>query len=413
MQGAASARAEETDTDENEGNEMIKLRGFLVGLAGGVVGAALVVLVLVLVFNFGEANQTVVRTTAETPAVYTPGTQGQTPDQIYKSVSGGVVMVLSDFANAGTDQFGQQQSGQALGTGFVVDSGGYILTNAHVVDENGQKASGVTVVFNQGGSQTQRVKGELVGVDVGSDVAVIKVDPKGLDLKPLPLGDSGKVIIGEPVVAIGNPLGYDFSITSGIVSATGRSLQSPNGMTIPNGIQTDAAINQGNSGGPLIDSQGKVIGINEQIASQGGGNDGLGFAVPINTAVRSLNQLRDTGKVTYAWMGVQGQTLTSDVAATFNMKTSGGALIEKVAPGSPAAKAGLQGGDQTVTIQGQDFTLGGDVITKVDGKDVHTFDDLIALLSQKNPGDKVTLIVERGGKTRDVSVTLTDRPANM
>jgi len=392
---------------------MIKLRGFLVGLAGGVVGAALVVLVLVLVFNFGEANQTVVRTTAETPAVYTPGTQGQTPDQIYKSVSGGVVMVLSDFANAGTDQFGQQQSGQALGTGFVVDSGGYILTNAHVVDENGQKASGVTVVFNQGGSQTQRVKGELVGVDVGSDVAVIKVDPKGLDLKPLPLGDSGKVIIGEPVVAIGNPLGYDFSITSGIVSATGRSLQSPNGMTIPNGIQTDAAINQGNSGGPLIDSQGKVIGINEQIASQGGGNDGLGFAVPINTAVRSLNQLRDTGKVTYAWMGVQGQTLTSDVAATFNMKTSGGALIEKVAPGSPAAKAGLQGGDQTVTIQGQDFTLGGDVITKVDGKDVHTFDDLIALLSQKNPGDKVTLIVERGGKTRDVSVTLTDRPANM
>ena len=392
---------------------MIKLRGFLVGLVGGAVGAALVVLVLVLVFNFGEAKQTVVRTTAETPAVYTPGTQGQSPDQIYRNLSGGVVMVLSDFANAGTDQFGQQQSGQALGTGFVVDGGGYILTNAHVVDENGQKASGVTVVFNKGGSQTKRVKGELVGVDVGSDVAVIKVDPKSLGLKPLPLGDSSKVTIGEPVVAIGNPLGYDFSITSGIVSATGRSLQSPNGMTIPNGIQTDAAINQGNSGGPLIDSRGKVIGINEQIASQGGGNDGLGFAVPINTAIRSLNQLRDSGKVKYAWMGVQGQTLTSDVAATFNMKTAGGALIEKVAAGSPAAKAGLQGGDQTVTVQGQDFTLGGDVVVKADGKDVGSFDDLIAILSEKNPGDKVTLTVERDGKTRDVTVTLTERPTNM
>ena len=391
---------------------MLKLRGFLIGLAGGIVGAALVVLVLVLVFDFGEVRQTVVQATAETPAVYTPTTQGESPEQIYRSLSGGVVMVLSDFANAGTDQFGQQQSGQALGTGFVVDDRGYILTNAHVVDESGQKASGVTVVFNKGGSQTERVKGELVGVDVASDVAVIKVDPKGLDLNPLPLGDSSKVTIGEPVVAIGNPLGYDFSITSGIVSATGRSLQSPNGMTIPNGIQTDAAINQGNSGGPLIDSQGKVIGINEQIASQGGGNDGLGFAVPINTAIRSLNQLRDTGQVEYAWMGVQGQTLTSDVAGTFNMKSAGGALIEKVAPGSPAAKAGLQGGDQTVTVQGQDYTLGGDVITKVDGKDVGTFDDLIAVLSEKNPGDTVTLTVERDGKSRTVTVTLAERPTN-
>jgi S1-C subfamily serine protease len=392
---------------------MMKLRGFLVGLAGGVVGAALVVLVLVLVFNFGETKETVVQATAETPAVYTPGTQGKTPDQIYRSVSGGVVMVLSDFANAGGSPFGQQQSGQALGTGFVVDTSGYILTNAHVVDENGQKASAVTVVFNQGGSKTLRVKGTLAGVDVASDVAVIKVDPKGLDLQPLPLGDSSKVVIGEPVVAIGNPLGYDFSLTSGIVSATGRSLQSPNGMTIPNGIQTDAAINQGNSGGPLIDSQGRVIGINEQIASQSGGNQGLGFAVPIDTAVRSLNQLRDTGKVKYAWLGVQGQTLTSDVATTFNMKTTGGALVEKVASGSPAAKAGLKGGDQTVTVQGHDFTLGGDVITKVDGKAVNTFDDLIAFLSTKNPGDKVTLTVERAGKTRDVTVTLSERPANL
>ncbi|MCX6373171.1 MAG: trypsin-like peptidase domain-containing protein [Actinobacteria bacterium] len=393
---------------------MVKMRAFLVGLGGGAVGAALVVLVLVLVFNFGEVKQTVVQRAAETPAVYTPTIgDGQSPEQIYQTLSGGVVMVLSDFASTGTDQFGQTQSGQALGTGFVVDNDGYILTNAHVVEENGQQASGVTVVFNKGGSETQRVKGELIGVDVGSDVAVIKVDPSAVTLNPLPLGDSSKVAVGEPVVAIGNPLGYDFSITSGIVSATGRSLQAPNGQTIPNGIQTDAAINQGNSGGPLIDGNGKVIGINEQIASQGGGNDGLGFAVPINTAIRSLDQLRATGEVQYAWIGVGMQTITSDVASTFNMKTQGGALVEKVYPDSPAAKAGIKAGDQTVTVQGQQFTIGGDVITAADGQAIASADELSAFITQKKPGDKVTLTVERDGKTQDISVTLAERPANL
>jgi S1-C subfamily serine protease len=378
------------------------------------VGAALVVLVLVLVFNFGEATETIVRTAAETPAAYAPTTaDGQSPEQIYQSLSGGVVMVLSDFATTGTDQFGQTQGGQALGTGFVVDKDGYILTNAHVVDENGQQASGVTVVFNKGGSETQRVKGELIGVDVGSDVAVIKVDPNSVDLKPLPLGDSDKVAVGEPVVAIGNPLGYDFSITSGIVSATGRSLQAPNGQTIPNGIQTDAAINQGNSGGPLIDGSGRVIGINEQIASQGGGNDGLGFAVPINTAIRSLDQLRATGKVQYAWMGVGLQTITSDIAGMFNMKTQGGALVEKVYPDSPAAKAGIKAGDQTVTVQGQQLTVGGDVITAADGQTISSADELIAFLAQKKPGDEVTLTIERDGKAQDVTITLAERPADL
>jgi S1-C subfamily serine protease len=411
--GCGRAASAPTSCD-NEGKAMVKMRGFLVGLGGGAVGAALVVLVLVLVFNFGEAKQTVVQRTAETPAVYTPTTgSGQSPEQIYQNLSGGVVMVLSDFASAGTDQFGQAQSGQALGTGFVVDNEGYILTNAHVVNENGQQASSVTVVFNKGGSETQRVKGELVGVDVGSDVAVIKVDPSAVILNPLPLGDSSKVTVGEAVVAIGNPLGYDFSITSGIVSATGRSLQAPNGQTIPNGIQTDAAINQGNSGGPLIDGNGRVIGINEQIASQGGGNDGLGFAVPINTAIRSLEQLKSTGKVQYAWMGVGLQTITSDIASTFNMKTQGGALVEKVYPGSPAAKAGIKAGDQTVTVQGQQFTIGGDVITAADGQTISSADELIAFLSQKKPGDQVTLTIERGGKTQDVTVTLTERPANL
>jgi S1-C subfamily serine protease len=395
----------------------MKLKGFLAGLAGGAVAAAAVVLLLVFVFDLGEVNQTVVQATPETPTVYsTPSgtvSGGLTPQQIYTDLSGGVVMVLSDFGSAGAGQFGQTQSSQALGTGFVVDKEGYILTNAHVVDENGQRAGSVTVVFNQGGSETQRVPGQLVGVDVGSDVAVIKVDPSKVDLKPLPLGDSDKVAVGEPVVAIGNPLGYDFSITSGIVSATGRSLQAPNGQTIPNGIQTDAAINQGNSGGPLIDNAGRVIGINEQIASSGGGNDGLGFAVPINTAIRSMEQLKANGKVTYAWMGVGLQTLTSDIASTFNMNTQGGALVEQVSPDSPAAKAGIKGGDRSVDVQGQPFTIGGDVIVKADDTTIKTADDLIAFLGTKKPGDTITVTVERDGKTQELQVTLAARPSNL
>ena len=388
---------------------MPTLRGFAVGAVGGVLGAAFVLTVLVLVFDLGQNTMTVV-TIAPSPVAYASGAQGLSPDQIYKSLSGGVVMVLSSFGDEGVGPFGDAQTGQALGTGFVVDEDGYILTNAHVVNDQGQSASSVTVVFRENDAETTRVKGELVGVDVSSDVAVIKVDPKGLALRPLPLGDSGKVIVGEPVVAIGNPLGYDFSITSGIVSATGRSLHAPNGMTIANGIQTDAAINLGNSGGPLIDGRGRVIGINEQIASQSGGSQGLGFAVPINTAVRSLNQLRENGKVEYAWLGVTGQTLSSDVAAMFGIDTSGGVLVEEVSPGSPAAAAGIRGGGHIVSIQDQTFTLGGDIIVKIDATPIASFDDLVAYLSGKRPGDEVTLILDRDGEHLEITATLAERP---
>jgi putative serine protease PepD len=392
----------------------MKLRGFLLGLAGGVVGAVLVVLALVFVFDLGEVRQGETASAAETPAVYTrPSGEGLTPDQLYRDLSGGVVMVLADFSS-GTDLFGRPLGGQSLGTGFVVDEEGYILTNAHVVqNDSGQTAGSVTVVFNKGGSETERVKGELVGVDPSVDVAVIKVDPDDQSLKALPVGDSDDVVVGEPVVAIGNPLGYDFSITAGIVSATGRSLQAPNGMTIPNGIQTDAAINQGNSGGPLINGRGQVIGINEQIATRSGGNEGLGFAVPINSAMRSLEEIRETGQVQYAWLGVIGQTLSSDVAAMFDITTDGGALVEQVAPDSPAEEAALRGGSRSVSVQGQDYTLGGDIIVAADGSEIRTFDDLIAFLAGKRPGDKVTLTIERDGRTQDVEVTLAARPSGM
>jgi len=381
------------------------------------VGAALVILVLVLVFDFGEIRQTVIQRAAEeAPASYSPGTGGTTggytPEQIYQNMSGGVVAIQSSFGSSGFDPFGQSQSGQSLGTGFVVDSQGFILTNAHVVQEQGQTASDVSVLFNKGGGKTQQVKGSIVGIDNGGDVAVIKVDPTGVDLRPLPLGDSSQVVVGEPVVAIGNPLGYDFSITSGIVSAVGRSLQAPNGQTIPNGIQTDAAINPGNSGGPLIDAAGKVIGINEQIATDTGGNQGLGFAVPINQAVKSMEQLKAGGKVEYAWLGVGGQTLTPDIAQAAGLSLESGALIEIVKSGSPADKAGIKGGTRQVTVGGVTYTVGGDVIVKADATEIASFDDLIAFLSTKRPGDTVTLTLANGAGTRTVQATLAARPTN-
>ncbi len=190
-------------------------------------------------------------------------------------------------------------------------------------------------------------------------------------------------------------------------------MQADNGQTIPNVIQTDAAINRGNSGGPLIDNQGKVIGINERIASQGGGNEGLGFAIPINTAVRSLEQIKANGKVSYAWMGVGLNTLTGDIASMFNMRSQGGALVETVTPGSPAAKAGIQAGDQSVTVQGEQFIIGGDVIVKVDDTEIKSADDLIAYLGTKKPGDKVTVTVERDGKSQEIQVTLAERPSDL
>jgi S1-C subfamily serine protease len=215
------------------------------------------------------------------------------------------------------------------------------------------------------------------------------------------------------VVAIGNPLGYDFSITSGIVSAVERSIKAPTGAIIPNAIQTDAAINPGNSGGPLINASGEVIGINEQIASRSGGNEGLGFAVPINTAVRVMQQLKENGEVAYAWLGIGGKSLTPDVAETFDIGAERGVLVETVAAGGPADKAGIRGGDEEVTVQEMQWVVGGDVIVKVDDSPIESFDDLIAFLSDKKPGDEVTVEVSRDGKPKSFEVTLGERPKSM
>jgi S1-C subfamily serine protease len=390
-------------------------------------GSAVTALVVVALMATGvlpvkTEKTTVVRetstaTAAATSTVALTGT-AMTPAQIYNKYSAGVVEVLSTFANvSSTSPYGQSSSSaQALGSGFIVSTDGTILTNAHVVSNNGARATSVKVVFKTqsgSGTDTTTVAASVVGVDETSDVAVLKVDPlKAPALDPLPLGDSSAVQVGEAVVAIGNPLGYDFSVTSGIVSATNRNLQSPNGSVIPDGIQTDAAINEGNSGGPLIDASGHVIGINEQIASQSGGNQGLGFAVPINTAASVMKQLQATGKVTYAYLGVQGQTITSDIAGALGLKQTQGVLVAAVSPGSPAAKAGLKGGSQQTDLQGQPYVVGGDVITAMDGETLASMDELGAAIMKHKPGDSVTLTVISGGKARDVNATLAERPSS-
>jgi len=267
----------------------MKTRRFLAMMAAGFLGAAVLLVVAnVLGLVGGQSNAGAVK-----GAYAAFKTTGLTPQQIYQQHAGSVVEIQTTFPGT-TDIFGQSTGGgQALGTGFVVSKDGYILTNAHVVSESGQAVSTVTVIFKGSGSQGTQVQGTVVGADESTDVALIKVDPSRTPgLVPITLGDSSKVTVGEQVVAIGNPLGLDFSLSSGVVSATNRDLQSPSGVTISGGIQTDAAINPGNSGGPLIDANGQVIGINEQIDSQSGGNEGIGFAVPINTAVKVMEQIK-------------------------------------------------------------------------------------------------------------------------
>jgi S1-C subfamily serine protease len=390
-------------------------------------GVAVTILVLVALMAAGVVPVKTTQTTVVEKAAATTsgGTSnvasvtggGLSAAQIYQRYSQGVVEIIATFSNGGQQQFFGPSGGtqKALGSGFVVTSDGYILTNAHVVSENSQTVKTVQVVFKGTGTdtQTKTVTGTVVGADNTSDVALIKVDPAKVGtLDPIPLGNSDNVQPGESVVAIGNPLGYDFSITSGIVSATRRNLDSPNGSTISNGIQTDAAINEGNSGGPLINASGQVIGINEQIASQSGGNQGLGFAVPINTAVNSMDQLKTKGTVAYAWLGISGQTVTPDVSKALGLKASQGALVARVVSGSPADKAGIKAGTNQQAIQGQSFVTGGDLITGIDGTTVTSMEQLAGIINGHKPGDTVKLTVVRGSGTQTITVKLGTRPAS-
>jgi 2-alkenal reductase len=293
----------------------------------------------------------------------------------------------------------------ASGSGFVLDKEGHIVTNNHVVDG----ATNVEVTFIDGTT----VHAKVVGTDPSSDLAVIQVDVKSSLLQPVELGDSSALVVGAQVFALGNPFGLDWTLTSGIVSAVGRTIQSgTSSYSIPEVVQTDAAINPGNSGGPLLDRNGRVIGVNAQIVSQSNSSSGVGFAIPVSIVKRVAPALIKDGHYTYAWLGISGTNLTLDLNEAMNLSADQrGTLVIDVTQGGPADKAGVQVGQSQATVNGNQITTGGDVIIAADGQPVTGMDDVIDyLFNNKQPGDKMTLTVLRDGQQKDIPVTLGERP---
>jgi S1-C subfamily serine protease len=280
---------------------------------------------------------------------------------------------------------------------------------------DGATSGSITVQF----ADKKTVKAQVVGKDPSTDLALLKVDPEGLDLKALPLGSSKDVHVGDPTIAIGNPFGLDRTLTTGVVSALQRQIQAPNGFAIKDVIQTDAAINPGNSGGPLIDAAGRVIGINSQIETGGNGangNVGIGFAVPIDTAKQILDSLKSGKSVQRAYLGVTSLTVDGTLDA-LDLPVKQGALVQSVQQGSPAEQAGLKAGDLQAQLQGQSSSntvvLGGDIITKVDGKAITSDAQLAQLVAAHKPGDKVKMQIVRKKDTKSVTVTLGERPPTL
>ena len=354
-----------------------------VALASGAGGAAVYG---VAGSGSSAAPATVVTAAAPTarPAAAVKTSGSLSVNQIYQRTNPGVVDIkVTTGGSAPTDNFGgpggsgngSGQESQAEGSGFVIDGDGHIATNQHVVDG----ANKITVTFADG----TKAGAKVVGTDSSTDVAVIKVDAPKSELHPLQFADSNGVLVGDGVVAIGSPFGLEGTVTTGIVSALNRTIQAPNNFTINGAIQTDAAINHGNSGGPLLDADGHVIGINAQIESDSGGNDGVGFAIPSSIVQRVAQQLISSGKVAHAYLGVQ----LSD--------GNGGAQVGQVVSGAPAADAGVRTGD---------------VVTAIDGKTITGADALVTAVDGKKPGDTVTLKVRRGGSTSDIKVKLGTRP---
>jgi S1-C subfamily serine protease len=282
-----------------------------------------------------------------------------------------------------------------------------MVTNNHVIE--GAKKITVTL-----GDSDAVYDATVIGTDPSTDLALLDVDAPESEMKPLKLGDSSGVKVGDPVVAIGNPFGLDRTVTTGIVSALQREISSLNQYAISNVIQTDAAINPGNSGGPLIDANGNVIGVNSQIATGSGsstsGNVGIGFAIPSNTVKDVVDQLKDGGTVEHAYLGISGATINSQLADALNLGTEQGVLVQEAPKDGPAAKAGIQAGDTAVSISGQRVMAGGDVITKIDGKDLSSMEDLIAAVNDAKVGDDMELEVQRDGETKTITVTLGTRP---
>ena len=342
---------------------------------------------------------TVVRETAAEPVAAT--TQTNSVNAVYQAARDAVVEITVAGAPEETP-FGDGPQRRGQGSGFVYDRQGHVVTNAHVVDDG----QAFTVTMRDG----SRYDATLVGSDPSTDLAVIKVDAPAAKLKPLRLGDSSSLRVGDTVVAIGSPFGLDQTVTTGIVSALGREMMAPNNFAIDNTIQTDAAINHGNSGGPLLNLRGEVIGVNAQIRSESGGNDGVGFAIPSDTVKDIAGRLVSGGSIEHAYLGVGSQTI--DEAAAEALDIPRGAMVTEVRAGTAADRANLRPSTGERMIQGELYRTGGDVITEIDGRAVDGADALRRAIDAHRPGDKVRLTVVRGGEERTVEVTLGERPSS-
>jgi S1-C subfamily serine protease len=319
--------------------------------------------------------------------------------RVFEEASPGVVTIRSVF-----------DSGVAEGSGFVLNADGEIVTNAHVVtDESGGDREAAEQVYVEFPDRNV-VSAEIVGFDPFVDVALLKIEPDGFDLQPLKLGDDRDLRVGQPVAAIGSPFGEQQSLSVGVVSATHRAVQSLTKFEIAGAIQTDASINPGNSGGPLLDAGARVIGINQQIETNSGANDGVGFAVPISAIKHSIAQLRKDGEAEYAYIGVSTQPLYPQLARKLGLDTDFGGLVAEVSSGSPAEKAGIRGGNDKLPFQAGRYTTGGDVILQVDGHDIVSPDDLAEAIAESQPGEVATLTILRDGERKQVEVTLGRRP---
>ena len=334
---------------------------------------------------------------------------------VYKRASPGVVTIISVFDGEGGgglfggDEDGDPQSGQ--GSGFVVDEDGEVVTNAHVVTQGEgrdiKKAREVFVKFED----DNQVPADIVGFDPNADVALLRLkEREGLTIRPLPLGRSDEVIVGEPVAAIGSPFSEEQSLSVGVVSATDRGIESLTGFETLGAVQTDAAINPGNSGGPLLDAEGEVIGINAQIRTRSGGGEGVGYAIPVDNVRRSIEDIRRSGEVKYAYLGVSTTAVYPQLAERFDLGTDHGAWVQEVVQGGPADKAGVRAGRGEQRFQARPVTPGGDVITKIDGREIDTETDLGIVVAENRPGETIELELLRDGERRTVEVELDERP---
>ncbi|MBS1845970.1 MAG: trypsin-like peptidase domain-containing protein [Actinobacteria bacterium] len=390
-------------------------------LLGGLVVAVIgTVLLLTGAVKSKGGGTTTVQQTMSAPVASTEsggesgGEGGNTVDEIYKRDGNGVAFIESTIPPEESqtfNPFGEPESqggGTATGSGIVIDDKGHILTNNHVIE-------GADKIEVKIGESDHEYTAKVVGTDPSSDLALLQVEAPSKELDPLTLGDSSKMEVGDPVVAIGNPFGLDRTVTSGIVSALQRQIQAPNGFSIDNVIQTDAAINPGNSGGPLINGSGEVIGINSQIETGGGndGNVGIGFAIPINTAKEVIHELETTGSVKRAYLGISGIPILPELAKAVNLPVQEGVLLETVEKGGPSDKAGLEAGTTRATIDGAEIILGGDIIIGAEGKKISNMEQIIELVNGKKPGDEVTLEYLRDGKKKTATVTLGTRPAKV